>query len=316
VSPAGDAYLSWTMHPLAGGFSTLPAAPAFGDYDVTLVRFDTQGTAQWQRRYGSSGLDFTGRIALDGNGHLLAPMSFSAAAGPATVGTQTLTGPGESHSALLQLDALTGSINWVRTFTSDLRAQFSAVTTDAAGNAYVGGLLNGTTSLGGSALSSAAGSDDALVAAYSPQGTLRWVQKSDGSDADSINLISLSGNGELSVAGFFQNSARFGATTLATGAPNVVNGFVARFNALPTGTRAAHPRALGLYPNPAADQVRLPALAVGTPVQVLDALGRLVRETAVGAGAQVSVRGLAPGLYTLRATTATGEQFAGKLVVE
>jgi hypothetical protein len=51
-------------------------------------------------------------------------------------------------------------------------------------------------------------------------------------------------------------------------------------------------------------------------VQVLDALGRVARETTVSAAAEVSVLGLAPGLYTLRATDKQGRQYAARLGVE
>ena len=62
--------------------------------------------------------------------------------------------------------------------------------------------------------------------------------------------------------------------------------------------------------------VHLPALLLGTRVQLLDGLGWVVRETAGGTAAQVSVRGLAPGLYALRATDAQGRPCAGRMAVE
>ena len=60
----------------------------------------------------------------------------------------------------------------------------------------------------------------------------------------------------------------------------------------------------------------MPGLPAGTGVQLLDALGRVARETTVSAAAQVSVLGLRPGLYTLRATDARGQQLSARLAVE
>jgi hypothetical protein len=50
-------------------------------------------------------------------------------------------------------------------------------------------------------------------------------------------------------------------------------------------------------------------------MQLVDALGRVARDTHVAAAA-VSVRGLPPGLYTLRATDAHGCTYASRVAVE
>jgi len=320
VAPAGDCYLSWTMNPGAAGFDALPLPAGYGDFDVALVKYDAQGTARWMRRYGSTLLDYAGTTTLDGSGHLLATMRFagSFAGGPANLGTQTLTGTGLHFGTLLQLDAATGTLNWARTLNSDYTASYVGVVTDAAGNSYVAGSLTGTATLGSQQFGSISGTEsDALVVSYSPQGTFRWAQQSGSLLAEGADHISLDGTGHLTVAGFFYGQGRFGSTTLAgppVGTP--ASGFVARLGSVTTATPAARPLALGFYPNPAADFLHLPALPAGTAVQLIDALGRVAREAPVSAGGQVAVRGLAPGLYTLRATDAQGRQHAGKVIVE
>ena len=88
-------------------------------------------------------------------------------------------------------------------------------------------------------------------------------------------------------------------------------------------TSAAGRPGLDLFPNPAAGRVslRLPALPTARPatVEVLDALGRTVRQLSVQIGAGTSVEleltGLPAGLYALRATTAEARYLA-RLVVE
>jgi hypothetical protein len=78
----------------------------------------------------------------------------------------------------------------------------------------------------------------------------------------------------------------------------------------PTAARLAKAAlALHAYPNPATGQVLLDLTAGGGHLQVLDAMGRTVRQQALPAAAgpcPVSVAGLAPGLYQLHATFATG----------
>ena len=315
VSPAGDVYLSWTMNSVAGGFGSGPPPAGYGNNDVTLVRYNPQGVVQWQKRYGTAGDDYAGVTGLDGNGHLLLPMTFSTT-GPATVGTQTLTGTGQLYGALLQLDADTGSPQWVQKLEASNSVVFRTVVADAAGNGYVAGSLSGTAQAGSQQMSSNGPNPDALVASYSAQGTPRWFQKSGSTEPEFAHFIALSGRNELSVGGSFTRQSQFGSTTLTGGGTGVFNAFVARFGTLATTTQAARGLALGIFPLPATDQLHLPTLPPGTPVQLLDALGRVARTTTVSAAAGISVRGLAPGLYTLRATNKQGQQVAARVVVE
>lgn len=81
-----------------------------------------------------------------------------------------------------------------------------------------------------------------------------------------------------------------------------------------TGLADAGPNdaALAVWPNPATGAVRLRLAEAGT-VRLLDAVGRVVRETYAAAGQEVAweLTGVAPGLYLVRAGSATR-----RLVVE
>ncbi|MBF9236028.1 T9SS type A sorting domain-containing protein [Hymenobacter sp. BT683] len=322
VSPAGDCYLSCTLNSQFGSFGALQTPAGYGAYDVVLVKYDGQGTPRWLQRYGSGLADYAGNTALDANGHLLATMRFagSFAGGPTAVGSQTLTGTGLYFASLLQLDAATGALGWARTISADRNCFFRSIAIDAAGNSYVAGSITGTATVGTQQLSSVGSiNGDALVVSYSPQGSVRWAQQSGSYLDEGADLVSLDGTGQLAVMGFFRGEGRFGSTTLTSPATpnNSASGWVARLAGLPTATQpTAGPLALAFYPNPATDQLHLPTLAAGSRVQFLDALGRVARDTQVSAGALVSVRGLTPGFYTVRAITAKGQHLTGGLLVE
>nr|WP_235998519.1 T9SS type A sorting domain-containing protein [Hymenobacter sp. BT559] len=113
------------------------------------------------------------------------------------------------------------------------------------------------------------------------------------------------------MAGTFANpGATFGSLTLAT--TNQQAAFVASAAGLPLAAKAAEgPATLRLFPNPArhAATVRLPAPAAKPfPITIFDALGHLVRQQTLPAHAAEAVldlAGLSPGLYLVRAGTAT-----------
>ncbi|MCC2546561.1 T9SS type A sorting domain-containing protein [Hymenobacter sp. BT175] len=146
-------------------------------------------------------------------------------------------------------------------------------------------------------------------------GSFTWAQEAGSTLPDEGEALAVSGS-TVYVGGQANGASRFGTQTMPTAA-NTYGGFLASFtdNVL-ASAQPTRPATLGLYPNPATHLVSVPALPIGTRVQLLDALGRVARETTVSAAAAVSVRGLAPGLYTLRATDAQGLAYAGKLVVE
>ncbi|WP_375378214.1 T9SS type A sorting domain-containing protein [Hymenobacter cellulosilyticus] len=115
--------------------------------------------------------------------------------------------------------------------------------------------------------------------------------------------------------GRIATSSRFGSLslTLPRFSPST---FLATLGTAVLATKALQPSALSLYPNPATNQVTLPGLAVGTRVQLLDAVGRTVHATTVDTNASISLRDVAPGWYVVRATNGQGGQYTGRLMVE
>jgi len=119
-----------------------------------------------------------------------------------------------------------------------------------------------------------------------------------GSSALSIVATDVDGDGDLDVV-------------TANGASNST--LSVRLNGgtgIALANRSAQQRtAMTVYPNPAHDLVRVTVPAGATTLQLLDPLGRVVREQRMGAGAateaSLSVTGLTPGWYLLRAGAAT-----------
>ena len=103
---------------------------------------------------------------------------------------------------------------------------------------------------------------------------------------------------------------------LGTEAGGLLSYGVVRAQVLPTQAPAAAPLAFSFYPNPTHDELTL-NLPQPAQVDVLDLAGRRVRQAALPAGQPtLPLRGLAPGMYLLRAITADGRSATRRLAVE
>ena len=317
AEPGGSVYFVWTIPPsVATGFGSLALPAGRGDYDGLVVKFTTQGTPQWAQRVGGAGADIPTYAGLDAAGRLVVP-GFTAAAGSlSSSGSASTTTATTGFVAVLEPTA--GNLVWTRDLQATLAGGYRSVAADAAGNIYLAGHFSGQGTLPGKTLTGAGGLD-ALVVSYSAAGSLRWTQQSTGTGDEVPVHIAFDNLNRPIVAGLFTGGGRFGGTALASSATTTSSGtpFVAYLSGIATATRAAVAAApLGLYPNPAtpAATVTLPTLPAGTELTFTDGLGRVVRRAP--AGPALLVAGLAPGLYVVRATAPSGEQWTSRLAVE
>ncbi|GAB3835801.1 SBBP repeat-containing protein [Hymenobacter jeollabukensis] len=307
VAPGGQTYLlNRAIQPIVLDGTTYASR---GGYDIVVARYSPQGAFEWAQQLGGAGDDIPYGGAVDALGNFYLSGAFT---GPAQLGAFTAAGFGDYDAFLTRYSSL-GTQQWLQTAGGPGPDFYGNLALDAQSNVYLASNFSNTAQFGSQTLTSA-GSRDALVAAYSPQGQLRWLQQAGGPDTDVTSNLGFDASGRLLVLGRFAATCTFGPFSLSTTAPSGAT-FLARLdNVLATRpARAAQP--LAFYPSPAHDQLHLPALPAGTPVQLLDALGRVARAARVTAG-QVSVRGLPAGLYTLRALDAQGRPCTGRVVVE
>ncbi|MBG8553679.1 T9SS type A sorting domain-containing protein [Hymenobacter guriensis] len=310
-APNGGQYIV-TNYLMAPSFETGKSLPAPKSVQVLVARYNAAGQLEWARTFGGADYSFLGQAATDAAGNLYINGTFRESLHFAST---NVTGGGDNDGFLVKYSPQ-GTEQWVQTVVSPEDDMLYGLYVDAGGNSYVTGAFSSQARVGSATLTSA-GNKDVLVAAYSPQGQLRWVQQAGGPGQDWGMRVSASAQGRLRVFGQACYYLSFGPDFDPIQGDYV--GFMAEIGitalaALPT--QPARPLPQGMYPNPATDQVRLPGLPTGTRVQLLDALGRIAHETTVSAAAQVSVLGLAPGLYTLRATDKQGLQYAARLAVE
>ncbi|UOQ52230.1 T9SS type A sorting domain-containing protein [Hymenobacter cellulosivorans] len=311
VSPAGDITLAtyFSGRPVFGPV-TLTSQ---GRNDVLLARYSATGTLQWVQQFGGPQDELVSQVKTDAAGNTYLAGSYE---GSPSFGTTPLPAAAVPNAFLAKYSAV-GQPDWVQPGSSASLSRWMDLALDATGAPYVTGYFSGETRYGTTppVVLTSAGGTDAVVAAYTPQGQALWAQAGAGTYVDMGTTLGLDAQGSVYVAGFFTTAATFGPVRLSL--PSTANNrFLARLSTTTLARQEARTQALGLYPNPATSVLQVPALPAGTAVQFVDARGRVARHATVGSGAQVSVRGLAPGLYILRTSTAQGQQFAGRVVVE
>lgn len=193
-----------------------------GDQDVFIGKIDPSGTWLWARAAGGSGYDQARHVAVDAGGAYIA----GAYSGGALFGTYGLnSGLGGSGSFLARLDA-SGTWLWAHPLNG---SGLSDLSTDAAGNAYLGGLFSGSITLGGTTLSSN-GSSDAFLAKITPAGTWAWARGFGSTGQDEVTSLTTDASGGLYAAGPFSGRVTFGAVTYTPPGNGTGFGFVGKLD--------------------------------------------------------------------------------------
>lgn len=258
---------------------------AFDAADNVIVAGTSRGSSMW------------GTIALATGGVIVARLSSS--------GTWTQAERGGSGGESLTGFAVDRAGNaTVSGYYSTYTSTFGTLTLTNS-NQYIPGVTNPTAEL--------------FVARLNAAGSWTQTIGASGMGNDTAQHLALTSSGNPVITGAFGSSTlAFGPTVLSNGGNNNSIFFVARLDGIPTANRATtFAETFTLAPTPATTATGLTwpaATPAPRPVQVLDGLGRTVRQQVLPAHAtqaSLDLVGLVPGLYLVRCGTAVG-----RLVVE
>ena len=224
VAASGEAYVfaNFIGTPVLGNAMLTPR----GQYDVLIAKFDAQGALQWVQQAGGPGNDTLQEGAVDAAGNLYVAGFFD---GTATFGPTPVASAG-SFDGYLAKYTPTGQLAWVQASRGPGFDGWYGLALDAGGNPCVAGGVAGGAQIGPFALA-AAGPRDVAVAAYTPQGQVRWVQQAGGPGFDAAYAVRCGATGDVFVLGQFNAPCAFGALTLGTSGADQT--FVARLGVAP-----------------------------------------------------------------------------------
>jgi hypothetical protein len=194
-------------------FGSTPLTSA-GEEDIFVAKVDASGSFVWATQAGGTTDNDEGvGVSTLADGSTIVTGAFE---GPATFGSTTLAGTGDSDIFVAKINP-SGSFSWVTQAggtADDAGFRTSAL---ADGSAIVEGYFEDVASFGPFTLTSA-GEEDYFVAKVDSSGTFLWATRAGGTGDDGTESWGVSAlvDGSAIVSGSFENTADFGSTTLTS----------------------------------------------------------------------------------------------------
>lgn len=196
-----------------------------------------QFTPQWANRFGSTAGDIGYNATTDLNGNVFLTGYFNNAVdfdpGP---GTFNLTGTGSNDIFIAKYDA-NGNFLWAHAFGTASGSDIAEiVSTDAAGNVYLGAVFANTIDFDpgpGTANLTAAGFSSGVLAKYDPNGVFVWAFNIATGGTSGIGDIRIDASNNVFITGSFSGTADFdpGAGTANLTAVGNTDAFFAKYDA-------------------------------------------------------------------------------------
>ena len=182
-----------------------PLPTAGWDYDIFLVKFDTDGNHIWSKAFGSASRDQAWSVAVDASGNVVVSGYFE---GTVDFGGGVLTSAGVYDGYAAKFDAA-GNHLWSKQFGDADWQENRGIAIDASGNLVITGYFEGAVDFGGGVLTSA-GNQDVFVARLDPGGNHIWSRRfGDYHQQEGVD-VALDASGNIALTGKFGSTLDFG----------------------------------------------------------------------------------------------------------
>jgi uncharacterized delta-60 repeat protein len=165
VDSSGNSY--------AVGYSESSALPPAGPRDFIIAKYNTSGTLQWQKSFGTASSDVGQGIAVDSSGNVYVTGYFSVS--------------GRYSDFVIAKLSTSGTIQWQRTLYTNVSDNANGIAVDSSGNVYVVGTSD----------------SDVLTAKYNNSGVIQWQRKLGKTTSSDIGQgIAVDSSGNVYVIGY------------------------------------------------------------------------------------------------------------------
>lgn len=176
-----------------------------GSFDTFLAKFSPNGNLMWMRHGGGFGLDRGTGLFVDEQDHVYCMGEFQQSCG---FGNVTVSATGGSDVFVARYDA-SGNQLWVEKAGGNLDDHGTDLTVVPNGNIVVTGTFTGSMN-SGSSTANANGATDFFLLELAPSGATNWLIAGGGVGNEWSNAVASDKQGNLLVAGHFQNTLQVG----------------------------------------------------------------------------------------------------------
>lgn len=268
------------------------SAISFGNADMFVTKYDSNGANKWVKNAGATGIDKTYGLSNDAFGNTYAtgyyyPTPVGMSTSPAHFGPFLLADNGAGNMFICKFDSV-GNFVWANKGGGTQHDEGYDISTDVNGNSYVTGVFEGTANFGAITGFSgfnlvSTGAGDAFIVKYNAAGKGLFAQKIGGTNADFGKSVLSYSNGDCIIAGNFSSSS----VTVNTVPPTVLTSpggfrvFLVKYAGGSVGISESENenRIIGLYPNPAKESITVSILnkqSGNFRFEIVDAAGRMV----------------------------------------
>ena len=197
----------------------LTGQPGSFEYDLMVVKYDSNGTPQWAVSAGGPESEQAGALAVRGNTVYVGGYFRSPSVRFGNAATLTHTGT-NADGFLAALDAATGQWRWATRVGGTDSDILSNVSVGPQGELYASGYFQSAVDFGSTTLTSL-GDTDAFLARFDPAtGAVQWARQVGGAGADYLNKSTTDADGNLYVTGtFYSPTLTFAGTGVSFTAP-------------------------------------------------------------------------------------------------
>ncbi len=295
-----------------------------GAYDAFLAKFDSAGSRIWATYYGGAGdemMPFAGDIDVEVHaGSVYLSGLTTSTSGIASGGFQNTFG-GTTDAFLVKFNATSGAREWATYYGGADEDKGYNVAADGVGDVYLAGHVTSATGIAsGGFQNNYAGSKDAFLAKFNPEGNLLCATYYGGPDYDSSEGLDIDNAGNPYVSGGTAN-----ASGIATGGfQNFFGGgtsdaYLVKFSSCQSATSIGNlfDEKLNVYPNPSDGEFKIALDGMqDAAMEIYDCHGKKIFTSShVNQFLHVSLNDAAKGLYFVRITD-NKRQYITKLIIE
>ncbi len=196
-----------------------------GEADAFVAKYDLSGNLIWVKSGGGSNFDYVSSLDLDAQGNIYAAGSYES---NMLFDTTHLTTPNLFTESFFCKYNNNGQLQWAKSTQGNNANLISGLAHDRQNSFYVTGFFGSNFSMGNATVSSNSPSYDIFLARLDNDGNIKWLNTAGSNYEDAGNAVTVDGEGNPIMTGYFAGIASFGTNQVTYYDYNDV--FVAKYD--------------------------------------------------------------------------------------